>query len=467
MKPISTKTTGSTYTAAEFEDRDTELENSVEKTGQTLNETKPTQLSRAMNINGIAAQSYQDSGTANAIVLTPITGSTGLQVPDAYAQFSGAIVEFNKTTANTSSSITVNIGQTTGTVLGAKNLKRLDGTSPSVGEVTGWMRIYFNAGANEWRILGTLGTSFLSQQITSNYNVPTPDTTNRFLNVDATSADVTITFQTVVLADISKKIIVYKAVDVANDVIISGVFDQDYILKFGEVIIVSTQEVTTGVYEWIVEKQDSQTKINLEQQDFNTSVLADPDAKLFEFSSSILSSNEDDLPVEVLNISHILSSDASAKFSDRGVLYCNEGYIRYCFALTSTGGYIKMRIKPNWTYTIANNATIIDNRPGTSTADQGMRFFYEDSDDKFTLIINATAGNGFTIKSDAFTSDISLQVWHDIILTWDKSGNDVDFYLNGVQQGGGVEGSKSQSGTGISALSFTSTCFYIGADHFT
>ena len=80
MKAIPPKTTGDTYEATEFEDRDTELENSVTIPGQSLTQTKDDQLSRAMNINGIAAQSYQVSGTANSITLTPITGNTGLRV---------------------------------------------------------------------------------------------------------------------------------------------------------------------------------------------------------------------------------------------------------------------------------------------------------------------------------------------------------------------------------------------------
>lgn len=162
MKDIGDKidfnpTPAGQYPAEEFNDHNNEIQEAVERTGQTLSELKtPNQLGRAMLINGIAGQSFAVSGTANAIILKPVTGDTGLIFADDYAQLNGAIFEFFVTTPNTLTAVTVNVGQTDGTLLGVKNLKKQDGSILSIGEVVDYCRIYYNASADEFRILNDL-----------------------------------------------------------------------------------------------------------------------------------------------------------------------------------------------------------------------------------------------------------------------------------------------------------------------
>jgi hypothetical protein len=142
-------------TAAEYNDHKNELQSGVELTGQALSILKtPYQNPMAMFVNGVSAQSFQDnSATANSIELTPITGAGGLRVGDSYNIMDGMIVECNKTTVNTSSTVTVNIGQTTGTYLGAKSLKTLAGEDPSIGEVYGYLRLFWDNGNDYWVII--------------------------------------------------------------------------------------------------------------------------------------------------------------------------------------------------------------------------------------------------------------------------------------------------------------------------
>lgn len=171
MKDIADKsdsTPGATgqLPAPEFNDHKNEHQNSVEKSGQTLDIAKITQQARAMFINGVGAQSCIDSGTANAIVLTPKTGSSGLVVPDAYSQFEGAIIEFDKTTKNTATAVTIDIGQTTGTLLGTKNLKKSDGTILDIGQLEGRIRVRYDSVGGEWLIV-SISTNKIIGDITS------------------------------------------------------------------------------------------------------------------------------------------------------------------------------------------------------------------------------------------------------------------------------------------------------------
>jgi hypothetical protein len=144
-------------TAAEYNDHKNELQGLVTYSAQALSILKtPDQVSMAAFINGTSAQSFQDnSATANSIELTPITGAAGIRVADAYASMDGAIVEVNRALLNTSTTVTVNIGQTTGTYLGAKSLKRLDGTDPAIGEVYGYLRLWWDNSNDYWVIIPT------------------------------------------------------------------------------------------------------------------------------------------------------------------------------------------------------------------------------------------------------------------------------------------------------------------------
>ena len=140
--------------ADEYNDHKNEIQEIVERSGQTLAIGKtPEQAPRALFINGTGAQSMQDSGTANSIIITPVTGVNGMVVPDAYSQFESCILEFTKAAVNSSTAVVVNIGQTTGTLLGAKDLLKWDGSAVEVGEVVGRCRIIWDNGADKWKLL--------------------------------------------------------------------------------------------------------------------------------------------------------------------------------------------------------------------------------------------------------------------------------------------------------------------------
>lgn len=159
MKDIVDKadsTAGATGTlpADEYNDHKNELQGSVESSSQTLSAGITNQLSQALFINGAGAQTVIDAGSIDSILLSPITGANGLVVPGDFAFLSGCVLLFEKVTANTSTSVTVNFGQT-GTELGAKNLKKADGSALVIGEVIGLCTIIYNLASDEWRLINS------------------------------------------------------------------------------------------------------------------------------------------------------------------------------------------------------------------------------------------------------------------------------------------------------------------------
>ncbi len=120
------------HTADEYNDRRAELQGAMVDSAQTLDVDDPTQLSKALYANGVAAQSMQDNGSAGIIQLTPITGANGLRVATPvvrdYSLLDGAIFTF-KVAATNAGNVTVNVGQTVGTYIGAVPLFLEDGTT--------------------------------------------------------------------------------------------------------------------------------------------------------------------------------------------------------------------------------------------------------------------------------------------------------------------------------------------------
>jgi len=150
------------HDADEYNDRAVELEGSVSDSGQVLASADAGQLSKAMFSNGVAATSMLDNSvSANAIALTPITGASGLRLatPVAvdYSALNGAIFSFaaaNTSTAN----VTVNIGQTVGTPLGAKSLFLEDGITqiPAGKIVVGrFYQVRYDAALDAFLLLGS------------------------------------------------------------------------------------------------------------------------------------------------------------------------------------------------------------------------------------------------------------------------------------------------------------------------
>lgn len=119
MENIPTKNTGDTYSATEFNGNQSERKNAVTDSGQSLGGDL-FQLSRANAINASGADYYDDSGVANAYVLSkPVSSS--LRSPPAY--FDGMRIRFRPSNANTGAS-TVNV-----TGIGVVSILKEDGAS--------------------------------------------------------------------------------------------------------------------------------------------------------------------------------------------------------------------------------------------------------------------------------------------------------------------------------------------------
>ena len=154
---------GGQLSAAEFNNLAAENENAVIHSGAALSGASSTQLAESLFLHGVKSASFQDSGVANAYVATPVSGAGGVLLPANYTNFGGAVVSFKASNANSAAS-TLNIGQTTGTLLGAKAIRtQADLALPSGSIVAGQYveLVYnpaFNAGAGAWELLPWSGS---------------------------------------------------------------------------------------------------------------------------------------------------------------------------------------------------------------------------------------------------------------------------------------------------------------------
>lgn len=144
--------------ADEFNNLATENENAVLRAGLVLNGTQDTQLAQSAFLHGVKSASFQDSGGANAYVATPISGAGGVLLPTAYAPLAGSIITFKAAATNTGAS-TLNIGQTTGTLLGTKPIRTQTDTALPAGSISAGQYVQlvynasFNAGSGAWELL--------------------------------------------------------------------------------------------------------------------------------------------------------------------------------------------------------------------------------------------------------------------------------------------------------------------------
>lgn len=132
------------YGAGEFNSLMAECENAVSRSGQTLTPADgsaedPLQLAKSLFIHSSKSQTFQDSGAANTYVLTPVSGATGVTIPNSYNNLDGAVVNFIPATDNNGPS-NLNIGQTVGTLIGAKALLLNDGSPLVGGEIVAGIR---------------------------------------------------------------------------------------------------------------------------------------------------------------------------------------------------------------------------------------------------------------------------------------------------------------------------------------
>lgn len=163
MQDFGTKTDnspppGGQLSAAEFNNLATEAENAVLHGGLSLDSGSVTQLATSMFLNSVKAGSFQDNGVANAYVATPVSGASGVLLPGGYTPMDGAVVGFAATATNTAAS-TLNIGQTTGTLLGTKKILTAAGAPlPAAAIVAGtFIQLRYSAaldaGVGAWTLL--------------------------------------------------------------------------------------------------------------------------------------------------------------------------------------------------------------------------------------------------------------------------------------------------------------------------
>ena len=144
--------------AAEFNNLATELENSVLRSGQALISGSTTQLATSLFLHGVKSESFQDSGLADAYVVTPVSGAAGVLLPADYANLDGAVITFQASNTNTGAS-TLNFGQTTGTLLGTKAIRTQADVAIPANAIASGQTVQlkynsaFNAGAGAWILL--------------------------------------------------------------------------------------------------------------------------------------------------------------------------------------------------------------------------------------------------------------------------------------------------------------------------
>lgn len=147
---------GGQLSAAEFNNLATENENAVLHSGQTLSGGSATQLATSLFLHGTKAQTFQDNGAANVYVATPVSGASGVLLPTDYAAMDGAIIVLKASAANTAAS-TLNIGQTTGALLGTKAIVDQAGTALVSGAISAstyiQLRYDSSIGAGSWVLL--------------------------------------------------------------------------------------------------------------------------------------------------------------------------------------------------------------------------------------------------------------------------------------------------------------------------
>lgn len=133
MEDLNDKLTGENLPATEWNQVPSEIQNVIEKTGQSLSSGDVDQLGKGVAAYAAGGEYYIDSGAADAYVLG-VVGSK--QSPPVY--FDGMKIRFDPTNNNTGAS-TVNVA-----TLGVKALKRQDGSALSSGDLQSGVEAQFS-----------------------------------------------------------------------------------------------------------------------------------------------------------------------------------------------------------------------------------------------------------------------------------------------------------------------------------
>lgn len=159
--------------ADEFNNLAGELENAILRSGQTLDGASTTQLAASLFIHGVKSGSFIGGGTANAITLTPVSGANGVFLPSDYANMNGARLTFSPLLANTGA-VTVDIGQSVGSLLGTRPLVGPSGSALVGGELSASVQvdIVFDAsvgGSGSWILLPWSASAFVETLLPRGY----------------------------------------------------------------------------------------------------------------------------------------------------------------------------------------------------------------------------------------------------------------------------------------------------------
>ena len=175
---------------------------------------------------------------------------------------------------------------------------------------------------------------------------------------------------------------------------------------------------------------------------------------LYPFNSNSLLSDGGVGPQYASCICYLPSPDSNTKYTDRGVMETNgDCHLVYAYEFANTGT-IRMRIKPKFDYNSGNIEGIFDNAEQTDLTDNVIFLRYNGNTNQYQVKFrdDSATPNEIEVLSDAYTSNGQLQVWTDIVLTWDTGTNDARLYINGVEMDGVSDGTRTVSGTGITNM---------------
>ncbi len=160
------KVEGDTLQALEWNQL-AEINNLILSSGQSLDANVLEQVAKAVANYTNSGNFYTENGVANNYTLI---GAGSFKTPTAY--INGMVIRFITTNANTTTTPIINLAG-----LGAKNIKKADGTAVIAGDISGYVELRYN------------GTDFLLSPLTSALNITTTNKGLTYLNSPITIAN--------------------------------------------------------------------------------------------------------------------------------------------------------------------------------------------------------------------------------------------------------------------------------------
>lgn len=164
---ITNKQDGVSTLGADEWNQIAEINNLILSSGQSLDVNLTDQIAKAIANYTNSGNFYTENGVANSYTLI---GAGSFKTPTAY--INGMVVRFITTNANTTTTPTINVAG-----LGAKNIKKADGTVVIAGDINGYVELRYN------------GTDFLLSPLSSALNITTTNKGLTYLNNPITIAN--------------------------------------------------------------------------------------------------------------------------------------------------------------------------------------------------------------------------------------------------------------------------------------